>query len=135
MVETRCGSRLTRFVFRHPILNDAGQRRFGRLRRRASPSVRRAGYRAGLGFAVPMMVCACAAIICYIASLLAWPDTKGQEMVADLQLLRRPTETIERDRLVLWVCSFKSCGELTPGPARSRRTAPATSGRMGAHWP
>jgi SHS family lactate transporter-like MFS transporter len=41
----------------------------------------------GLGFAVPMMVCACGAIVCYIASLLAWPDTKGQEMVADLQLL------------------------------------------------
>jgi SHS family lactate transporter-like MFS transporter len=41
----------------------------------------------GVGFAVPMMVCACGAIVCYIASLLAWPDTKGQEMVADLQLL------------------------------------------------
>ena len=41
----------------------------------------------GLGFALPMMVCASGAIICYIASLLAWPDTRGQEMVADLQLL------------------------------------------------
>jgi SHS family lactate transporter-like MFS transporter len=40
-----------------------------------------------LGFAVPMMVCACVAIVCYIASLLAWPDTKGQEMVPDLELL------------------------------------------------
>jgi hypothetical protein len=39
-----------------------------------------------MGFALPMMICACVAIICYIASLLAWPDTKGQEMVADLQL-------------------------------------------------
>jgi MFS transporter, SHS family, lactate transporter len=40
-----------------------------------------------LGFAVPMMVCACVAIICYIGSLLAWPETKGQEMVPDLELL------------------------------------------------
>ena len=41
----------------------------------------------GLGFALPMMVCASGGIICYIASLLAWPDTKGEEMVADLQLV------------------------------------------------
>lgn len=41
----------------------------------------------GMGFAWPMMVCACGAIICYIGSLLAWPDTKGQDMVADLQLI------------------------------------------------
>jgi SHS family lactate transporter-like MFS transporter len=40
-----------------------------------------------LGFALPMMVCACLAIIGYIASLLAWPDTKGQELVPDLALL------------------------------------------------
>jgi SHS family lactate transporter-like MFS transporter len=40
-----------------------------------------------LGFALPMMVCACGAIICYIGSLLAWPDTIGQEMVPDLELL------------------------------------------------
>src|SRR5262249_52633361 len=39
-----------------------------------------------LGFALPMMICACVAIVCYIGSLLAWPDTKGQEMVADLEL-------------------------------------------------
>jgi MFS transporter, SHS family, lactate transporter len=41
----------------------------------------------GLGFALPMMVCASGAIVCYIASLLAWPDTQGQEMVAELQLV------------------------------------------------
>jgi MFS transporter, SHS family, lactate transporter len=41
----------------------------------------------GLGFALPMMICALGAIVCYIVSLLIWPDTKGQEMVADLQLL------------------------------------------------
>ena len=41
----------------------------------------------GLGFALPMMVCALGAIVCYIVSLLIWPDTRGQEMVADLQLL------------------------------------------------
>src|SRR5690348_2016036 len=40
-----------------------------------------------LGFALPMMICASVAIVCYIASLLAWPDTKGQEMVPDLELL------------------------------------------------
>jgi MFS transporter, SHS family, lactate transporter len=40
-----------------------------------------------LGFAFPMMVCACGAIICYIGALLAWPDTIGQEMVPDLELL------------------------------------------------
>jgi len=34
-----------------------------------------------------MMVCASGGIICYIASLLAWSDTKGEEMVADLQLV------------------------------------------------
>jgi hypothetical protein len=33
------------------------------------------------------MVCASGAIVCYIASLLAWPDTQGQEMVAELQLV------------------------------------------------
>jgi hypothetical protein len=27
------------------------------------------------------------AIVCYIGSLLAWPDTMGQEMVPDLELL------------------------------------------------
>ena len=31
--------------------------------------------------------CACVAIVCYIGSLLAWPDTKGQDMVPDLELL------------------------------------------------
>jgi len=40
-----------------------------------------------LGFALPMMICACLAIVCYIASLLAWPETKGQEIVPDLELL------------------------------------------------
>ena len=41
----------------------------------------------GLGFALPLLVCASGGIICYIASLLSWPDTKGEEMVADLQLV------------------------------------------------
>jgi len=40
----------------------------------------------GFGFALPMMICSAAAICCYIAALLAWPDTHGQEMTADLQL-------------------------------------------------
>jgi MFS transporter, SHS family, lactate transporter len=40
-----------------------------------------------MGFAMPMMICACVSIVCYIGSLLAWPDTKGQEMVPDLELL------------------------------------------------
>ena len=59
----------------------------GHLRRTAPLALTWFAVDRGLGFAVPMMVCACGAIICYIASLLAWPDTKGQEMVADLQLL------------------------------------------------
>jgi MFS transporter, SHS family, lactate transporter len=42
----------------------------------------------GLGFALPMMICSAAAIVCYIAALLAYPDTHGQEMSADLQLAR-----------------------------------------------
>jgi MFS transporter, SHS family, lactate transporter len=40
----------------------------------------------GLGFALPMMICSAVAICCYIAALLAWPNTHGQEMTADLQL-------------------------------------------------
>src|SRR6185437_14193917 len=44
-----------------------------------------------LGFAVPMMVCACVAIICYIASLLAWP--------ARVSLQKRGWETTHRPRL------------------------------------
>jgi MFS transporter, SHS family, lactate transporter len=40
----------------------------------------------GFGFALPMMICSAAAICCYIAALLAWPDTHGQELTADLQL-------------------------------------------------
>jgi SHS family lactate transporter-like MFS transporter len=41
----------------------------------------------GYGFARPMMVCALGAITCYIASLLLWPETKGTELIAELQLL------------------------------------------------
>ena len=40
----------------------------------------------GMGFALPMMICSAAGIVCYIAALLAYPDTHGQEMTADLQL-------------------------------------------------
>jgi MFS transporter, SHS family, lactate transporter len=40
----------------------------------------------GYGFAIPMMVTACVAIVVYCISLLGYPDTVGQEMTAELQL-------------------------------------------------
>src|ERR1051326_3605814 len=40
----------------------------------------------GLGFALPMMVTSAIAIVVYCVALLAYPDTHGQEMTADLQL-------------------------------------------------
>ena len=42
----------------------------------------------GLGFALPMLTTASGAIIVYCLSLLAYPDTHGQEMTPDLQLVR-----------------------------------------------
>ncbi|HYZ21037.1 MAG TPA: MFS transporter [Rhodopila sp.] len=42
----------------------------------------------GLGFALPMLATASGAIVIYCLSLLAYPDTHGQEITADLQLVR-----------------------------------------------
>jgi SHS family lactate transporter-like MFS transporter len=41
-----------------------------------------------LGFALPMLATATGAIIVYCLSLLAYPDTHGQEMTADLQRVK-----------------------------------------------
>jgi SHS family lactate transporter-like MFS transporter len=40
----------------------------------------------GFGFAMPMMIASAAAICIYCVALLAYPDTHGQEMTAELQL-------------------------------------------------
>jgi SHS family lactate transporter-like MFS transporter len=45
----------------------------------------------GLGFAVPMLATATGAIVVYCLALLAYPDTHGQELTADLQLAKAAT--------------------------------------------
>ncbi len=42
----------------------------------------------GLGFALPMLATATGAIVVYCLALLSYPDTHGQELTADLQLVR-----------------------------------------------